>query len=46
MNSFDESIEVVITFAASYYEEEWEEESEIHLEIVACHVAARTSFII
>ena len=45
MNSFDESIEVVITFAASYYEE-WEEESEIHLEIVACHVAARTSFII
>ena len=44
MNSFDESIEVVITFAASYYEEE--EESEIHLEIVACHVAARTSFII
>ena len=43
MNSFDESIEVVITFAASYYEEE---ESEIHLEIVACHVAARTSFII
>ena len=42
MNSFDESIEVGNHFCG-YYEEE---ESEIHLEIVACHVAARTSFII